>query len=187
MLIGAVVAFGTAVAYLEPVAAATGTLAGGLLSGLDHHDQLPGRAGPAWPSRSSAPASPGSSARTSSKAGAIALLPTWTGAGVSAIPVLGPILVTDHSVLVYVGFAVVPLAWYWISRTRPGLHLRAVGEDPTAADTLGVNVYRLRYAVRHRGWPVRRPGRRDDHARRLARLVRRPHGERRGLDRRGAR
>ena len=48
--------------------------------------------------------------------------------------------------LVYVGYVLVPLAWYWIERTRPGLHLRAVGEAPAAADAQGIGVYRLRYA-----------------------------------------
>ena len=48
--------------------------------------------------------------------------------------------------LVYVGYLVAPAAWLWINCTRPGLHLRSVGENPAAADTLGVNVYRLRYA-----------------------------------------
>ena len=48
--------------------------------------------------------------------------------------------------LVYVGYLLVPLAWYWIGRTRPGLHLRAVGEYPAAADAQGIGVYRLRYA-----------------------------------------
>ena len=57
----------------------------------------------------------------------------------------GPIFFTNQSVLAYVGYLLVPVAWYWINRTRPGLHLRAVGENPTAADALGVNVYRLRY------------------------------------------
>ena len=58
---------------------------------------------------------------------------------------LGPIMFQEHSLLVYVGYLMVPLAWYYIYKTRPGLHLRAVGEKPEAADSLGVNVYGLRY------------------------------------------
>ena len=81
-----------------------------------------------------------------SGAGGGALLPTLTIPVLSAIPFLGKVLFTDQSVLVYVGFALVPAAWFWIHHTRPGLHLRAVGENPTAADALGINVYRLRYA-----------------------------------------
>ena len=64
----------------------------------------------------------------------------------SQIPFLGPVFFTDQRALVYVGYLLVPLAWYWISRTRPGLHLRAVGEYPAAADAQGIGVYRLRYA-----------------------------------------
>jgi general nucleoside transport system permease protein len=81
-----------------------------------------------------------------SKAGATPLLPHFDIPGLVAIPVLGPIFFQDQSIMVYLGFALVPLAWYWINRTRPGLHLRAVGESPTAADSLGINVYRVRYA-----------------------------------------
>jgi len=81
-----------------------------------------------------------------SKAGAVPLLPSWTIPGLSAIPVLGPIFFTNQSVLVYIGYLMTPLAWYYINRTRPGLHLRAVGEFPAAADALGINVYRTRYA-----------------------------------------
>jgi len=80
-----------------------------------------------------------------SKAGTISLLPSYTIPGLSAIPVLGPILFTRQSVMVYVGYLLVPAAWFYINRTRPGLHLRAVGEYPTAADAMGINVYRLRY------------------------------------------
>jgi ABC-type uncharacterized transport system permease subunit len=80
-----------------------------------------------------------------SKAGAGALLPTLTVPVLSAIPILGPIFFTNQSVLVYAGYLLAPAAWYWINHTRPGLHLRAVGENPIAADTLGINVYRLRY------------------------------------------
>ena len=61
------------------------------------------------------------------------------------IPVLGKIFFTNQSILVYVGYLLVPLSWYYINRTRPGLHLRAVGEYPSAADALGINVFRMRY------------------------------------------
>jgi len=81
-----------------------------------------------------------------SKAGAVSLLPSWTVPGLSAVPVLGPIFFTQQSVLVYVGYLMTPLAWYYINRTRPGLHLRAVGEFPAAADALGINVFTMRYA-----------------------------------------
>jgi ABC-type uncharacterized transport system permease subunit len=61
------------------------------------------------------------------------------------IPVLGP-LVFEHDVTVYLSFMLIPAAWFWINRTRPGLHLRAVGENPAAADALGVNVVLIRYS-----------------------------------------
>lgn len=73
-----------------------------------------------------------------------ALLPSFSIPVLSAIPFLGPVLFTDQSVMVYLGFILVPVIWYWVHRTRPGLHLRAVGEHPTAADSLGVDVYRTR-------------------------------------------
>lgn len=62
----------------------------------------------------------------------------------SQVPALGKILF-QHNVVVYIGFLLIPLAWFIISRTRPGLNLRAVGEYPAAADALGINVYRVRY------------------------------------------
>jgi len=80
-----------------------------------------------------------------SKAGAVSLLPVWTIPGLSQIPIIGPILFTNHSPMVYLGYLATPAVWYYINRTRPGLHLRAVGEYPSAADALGINVYRLRY------------------------------------------
>ena len=79
------------------------------------------------------------------KAGSISLLPTLTIPLLSQIPIIGPIFFTNQSVMVYFGYLLIPLTWYYIYRTRPGLHLRAVGEFPAAADTLGVNVYALRY------------------------------------------
>jgi general nucleoside transport system permease protein len=80
-----------------------------------------------------------------SKAGAISLLPTVTVPLLAQIPILGPIFFADQSVLVYIGYLLIPLSWYYINRTRPGLNLRAIGEYPAAADTLGINIYRLRY------------------------------------------
>jgi simple sugar transport system permease protein len=80
-----------------------------------------------------------------SKAGTISMLPKFSIPLLSGIPVIGPIFFTDQSILVYLGFLITPLAWYYINRTRPGLHLRAVGEYPSAADALGINVFRTRY------------------------------------------
>lgn len=80
-----------------------------------------------------------------SRAGAVALLPSITVPVLSDIPILGPILFTNHNPMTYVGYALTPAAWFYINRTRPGLHLRAVGEHPAAADAMGINVYRLRY------------------------------------------
>ena len=80
-----------------------------------------------------------------SKAGAISLLPRLTVPLLSSIPFLGDILFTEQSIMVYVGYLLAPAAWYYINRTRPGMHLRAVGEYPAAADTMGISVYRTRY------------------------------------------
>jgi ABC-type uncharacterized transport system permease subunit len=80
-----------------------------------------------------------------SKAGTVSLLPSFSIPLLSLIPVVGPIFFTNQNVLVYFGYLLVPLAWYYINRTRPGLHLRAVGEYPAAADALGINVFRMRY------------------------------------------
>ncbi len=76
----------------------------------------------------------------------VALIPQLTIPVLSRIPLIGEIFFTEQRALVYVGYLLVPLAWYWIGRTRPGLHLRAVGEYPAAADAQGIGVYRLRYA-----------------------------------------
>ncbi len=67
-----------------------------------------------------------------------------------AVPVLGPIyqnLISGHNVLVYLALACVPATWWVLFRTRFGLRLRAVGENPGAVDTAGVSVVRLRYAA----------------------------------------
>ena len=75
----------------------------------------------------------------------------WPGAGmIRDVPVLGPLysdLVSGHTVLVYVAALAVPLSWWVLYRTRFGLRLRAVGENPGAVDTAGVSVVRLRYSA----------------------------------------
>ncbi|MEM7344237.1 MAG: ABC transporter permease [Chloroflexota bacterium] len=73
------------------------------------------------------------------------LVPDITIPGLAAIPFIGPIFFTDHSLLVYVGYLFTPLSWFYIYKTRPGMHLRAIGEKPEAADAMGINVYGLRY------------------------------------------
>jgi ABC-type uncharacterized transport system permease subunit len=80
-----------------------------------------------------------------SKAGTVSLMPSYSIPLLVQIPILGPIFFKEQSVLVYIGYVLVPLAWYYINRTRPGMHLRAVGEYPAAADALGISVYGLRY------------------------------------------
>ena len=80
-----------------------------------------------------------------SKAGTVALMPNFSIPLLSQIPILGQIFFTKQSVLVYIGYLLTPLAWYYINRTRGGLHLRAIGEYPSAADALGINVFRMRY------------------------------------------
>lgn len=66
--------------------------------------------------------------------------------GVSEIPIVGRVLFTQD-LLVYAGYALAVAAWWLLSRTRPGLHLRACGENPEAADAMGVNVPATRYAA----------------------------------------
>ena len=64
--------------------------------------------------------------------------------GLSQIPVLGQIVFTQDLV-VYASFILVPVLWYFIYRTRPGLNLRAIGESPATADAMGVGVASRRY------------------------------------------
>jgi len=73
----------------------------------------------------------------------------WPGAAaVAGVPVLGPLytdLISGHNVLVYVAYLAVPLTAWIVYRTRFGLRLRAVGENPAAIDTAGVSVPIMRY------------------------------------------
>lgn len=66
--------------------------------------------------------------------------------GLGSIPGLGRILF-DHHALVYAGYVVVPVVWLVLTRSRLGLHLRAVGENPAAADAVGVRVGLYRYGA----------------------------------------
>jgi ABC-type uncharacterized transport system permease subunit len=66
----------------------------------------------------------------------------------SGVPVIGSIyaeLISGHNLLVYVAFIAVPVTWFVLYRTRFGLRLRAVGENPKAVDTAGISVARLRF------------------------------------------
>ena len=66
-------------------------------------------------------------------------------AGLADAPVVGPLLF-NQSWLVYGSWLVTIAIGLYLSRTRPGLNVRAVGESPQAADALGISVTRYRYA-----------------------------------------
>ena len=74
---------------------------------------------------------------------------TWPGAeAVADVPVLGQLyseLLSGHTLIVYAAFLCVPLAAWILYRTRFGLRLRAVGENPQSVDTAGISVAGLRY------------------------------------------
>ena len=94
----------------------------------------------------------GQGGRTPSLSGAARFQPIdlpFAGAA-GAVPVVGPFyagVLSGHSILVYVGFLAVPLSAFVLYRTRFGLRLRAVGENPAAVDTAGVSVQGLRYGA----------------------------------------
>ncbi len=66
----------------------------------------------------------------------------------SSIPIFGPVyrdLISGHNLIAYFAFLMVPLTWWVLYRTRFGLRLRAVGENPAAVDTAGISVSWARY------------------------------------------
>ena len=62
------------------------------------------------------------------------------------IPVLGPLFFQNTYITTYLGFAILLLAWLVLNKTRFGLRLRSCGEHPQAADSVGISVYKMRYA-----------------------------------------
>jgi simple sugar transport system permease protein len=80
------------------------------------------------------------------------LQPLWPQAPAELrdIPLVGPILgegLLAHNALVYLALVLVPITWWLLYRTRLGLRLRAVGENPSMVDAAGVSVLRLRYTA----------------------------------------
>ena len=71
-------------------------------------------------------------------------------ASLSTVPWIGTLLgegLLSHNAMVYLALALVPASWWLLFRTRFGLRLRAVGENPQMVDAAGVSVTRLRYAA----------------------------------------
>lgn len=67
-----------------------------------------------------------------------------------AVPGIGPFfheVINGHSLLVYIAFLAVFVTWWLVYRTRFGLRVRAVGENPLAVDTAGLSVSKLRYSA----------------------------------------
>lgn len=69
---------------------------------------------------------------------------------IAEVPIIGPLyaeLISGHSALVYIALLAVPVTWWLLYRTRFGLRLRAVGENPAAVDTAGISVTGLRFTA----------------------------------------
>ncbi len=62
-----------------------------------------------------------------------------------SIPILGAVF--NQDILTYIVYLLVPLSWVFLYKTRDGLNLRAVGENPGTADAMGINVFLVRYAA----------------------------------------
>src|SRR5690606_10729624 len=66
----------------------------------------------------------------------------------AGVPIVGPLysqVISGHYLLVYIAFLAVPVTAFVLFRTRFGLRLRAVGENPKAVDTAGISVAAMRY------------------------------------------
>ena len=64
--------------------------------------------------------------------------------GLSKIPIIGHGLF-NHNIMIYLGIAIAVFLWWYLKHTNSGLRLRAVGENPAAADSVGINVKRCKY------------------------------------------
>jgi len=83
---------------------------------------------------------------------AVRITALWPGLAeaVRGLPLIGRVLgdgLLGHNALVYLALLLVPLMWWGVFRTRFGLRLRAVGENPQMVDAAGVSVLRLRYTA----------------------------------------
>jgi simple sugar transport system permease protein len=65
------------------------------------------------------------------------------------VPLIGPVysIFSGHALLVYLALLCVPATWFMLFRTRFGLRLRAVGENPAAVDTAGISVIGMRFGA----------------------------------------
>lgn len=148
MLMGAMSGYGTAYATGNPwLGLLAGTLVGGVLAILHAFVTVSLRADQVVSGLALSFLGAGMSAVLGSSLTQVKSapkLPAFDVPGLAQIPILGPIFF-QHNVIVYIGLLLVPLIWFYIYRTRPGLELRAIGEYPAAADVQGINVYAQRY------------------------------------------
>ncbi len=74
----------------------------------------------------------------------VPMLPLWKIPLLGDIPFIGPVFF-NHLPIVYMAYILIPLVWFVLYRTTWGLKIRAVGEHPHAANTVGINVAKIRY------------------------------------------
>ena len=72
-------------------------------------------------------------------------LPKATIPGLERIPILGEALFRGHSYLTYIGIVIAVVLWFILYKTRWGIAIRSVGESPSTADAMGINVFAVQY------------------------------------------